>query len=848
MLFSASILFSQANNWVQITGNQTGLRPYGTLVYLPDSNSFILSMGTFEQNANQPYTEMRFNWNTGQWINLLPNDSLYGKWANLTGNTFGKGIYKEPYFGLYTIDGYLRPNLYPVRGPKAYYQYAYNSDDGRIYYYLNNKTISYDTRSRRWNDLNPATNPVLNCKGGSLALIWGAMCYDPVNQEILLFGGGGADVDSGNVGTWIYKPSNNTWTRLTLAIQPPPRAMSQMVYDAKNKTIVLFGGDHLDYLLCDTWIYDCTSRTWVEKSPSVSPPARAGHALLYLPRSKKIVLIGGYKYTSCSTWGCDPQSQLFDIWVYDVSLNSWQYLANPSLGPKYLSHVISSAMMVCDTADNILALGDTIRNWYMTAKTFKMQCDPSITDAAETIRLGIDGKTEVHRTGSYLPSFYDTNVPAVDTALNEQMLKSLTPNTWTKITPPKNHLFNRDYGYAVYDSDRDLILRWAGGHASYHGNDMPQYSPHTNRWHISHEPALPIEFNYANAMSPFNMDFYNRPMMTGHTYSTYSYDPAIKRLVLFTWRMTYLYNPATMLWEMDKQISNHPDMVDLNSYPEIRMYSSLTGTPHGTLGWIRTKPYPFTTGLFLLDPDSLKWNRLSISVSIPPFYGDNGGAAYDSKRDRVMLYRGGSDTILFYNFKTSSITKTIPQGTPANGHAGRVAAMTYDAENDVVYIQGGIYYDCENNSWKKSSVPNESVLDSYNSGMMYDPNRKIIFGNETNGEIYAMKFIKDTAAIRNEITLQFALKSNITVKPNPFNPSATFSITLNNTESAKLQIFNSQGELIKQFFQNTILTKGFHSVTWNGKNDSGKSVASGTYICKFNTRTYKSTFPILLIK
>src|SRR5262249_24960903 len=58
-------------------------------------------------------------------------------------------------------------------------------------------------------------------------------------------------------------------TCAALALQPPQRALSRMVYDPVNPQIVLFGGDQLDRLLADTWIFDCASRRWHQKQPAV---------------------------------------------------------------------------------------------------------------------------------------------------------------------------------------------------------------------------------------------------------------------------------------------------------------------------------------------------------------------------------------------------------------------------------------------------------------------------------------------------------------------------------------------------------------------------------------------------
>src|SRR5690606_24180265 len=83
-------------------------------------------------------------------------------------------------------------------------------------------------------------------------------------------------------------------TELGAAPEPPGRAHSQLACDPKNGKIVLFGGNGLDRCYGDTWVYDCKTRKWEQRFPKESPSPRAGHALVYLPKSGRIALAGGY--------------------------------------------------------------------------------------------------------------------------------------------------------------------------------------------------------------------------------------------------------------------------------------------------------------------------------------------------------------------------------------------------------------------------------------------------------------------------------------------------------------------------------------------------------------------------
>src|SRR5262249_8480748 len=84
----------------------------------------------------------------------------------------------------------------------------------------------------------------------------------------------------------------------SLALEPPQRPLSRMASASANRRIARFGGSRLDGWRADAWAFDCAAQRWYEKRPATAPAPRGGHALVYLPKSKKILLFGGYTYTS----------------------------------------------------------------------------------------------------------------------------------------------------------------------------------------------------------------------------------------------------------------------------------------------------------------------------------------------------------------------------------------------------------------------------------------------------------------------------------------------------------------------------------------------------------------------
>jgi len=74
---------------------------------------------------------------------------------------------------------------------------------------------------------------------------------------------------------------------------------------------------------------------------------------------------------------------------------------------------------------------------------------------------------------------------------------------------------------------------------------------------------------------------------------------------------------------------------------------------------------------------------------------------------------------------------------------------------------------------------------------------------------------------------------DLSIYPNPFNENNEISFTLSVPQNVKIEVFNLRGQKIK------ILTHedygiGSHSVVWDGKNQSGKNVANGTYLYKIH--------------
>jgi hypothetical protein len=84
--------------------------------------------------------------------------------------------------------------------------------------------------------------------------------------------------------------------------------------------------------------------------------------------------------------------------------------------------------------------------------------------------------------------------------------------------------------------------------------------------------------------------------------------------------------------------------------------------------------------------------------------------------------------------------------------------------------------------------------------------------------------------------------------PNPFNPTTTISFTVAQPATlVNLEIYNIKGQIVKMLINNE-LSSGSHTVVWDGKNNSGRSVTSGIYFYKMKNGDYTKTKKMILMK
>ena len=83
--------------------------------------------------------------------------------------------------------------------------------------------------------------------------------------------------------------------------------------------------------------------------------------------------------------------------------------------------------------------------------------------------------------------------------------------------------------------------------------------------------------------------------------------------------------------------------------------------------------------------------------------------------------------------------------------------------------------------------------------------------------------------------------------PNPFNPETTILFSLEKTGIVIFEVFNIRGQKVKTLINESI-NAGHHQVIWNGTDDFGRNVSSGTYFYRINAGSESLTRRMLLLK
>jgi len=495
-----------------------------------------------------------------------------------------------------------------------------------------------------------------------------------------------------------------------LDAEPPARALSMLAFDQKSGLFALFGGDHLDYLMNDLWVFDPRAERWMQRHPKLAPEPRGDH-VLKSDGQGRLILRGGYLYNTAPRpqgWASSPYVHTgTEEWTYDLATDAWSGSSAASLETAGARH---------------------------------------------------------YRNGGHLPEYFTAD-PRPDAVAHEKILAALPANTWVDLKPPLKFAGNRDWGTLGYDAERDMIYFYNGGHSAYAGTDVAHYHLATNRWDQLVEVEYPLNYIGASGSSAPGWSFNRRPWVTNHLWNSYRYHPGMKRLIV-AGRYTsscfpkgmgnpdvnlYLYDPEIGDWE-----KRAPSNVEMSC-----MGAQLLYVPgFGMIEWDR----------WLLDDQKLEWKKLEPKGKLPGSGIDFSGFVNDPKRNRVLYFSGGtyqgtpySGEVFAMAVPSLEVTSFKPEGAEHFKalYAGRENSLGTWILREVIYHPGADMFifssnlpggytaalDIAKNRWVGLKLPGPHPW-GLSSAMAYDAKRDLIYSVGTRAEVSALRLDLKTLEIK----------------------------------------------------------------------------------------------------
>jgi len=148
-----------------------------------------------------------------------------------------------------------------------------------------------------------------------------------------------------------------------------------------------------------------------------------------------------------------------------------------------------------------------------------------------------------------------------------------------------------------------------------------------------------------------------------------------------------------------------------------------------------------------------------------------------------------------------------------------------------------------NHSWQEAIFD----LSAYTGVVKF----RFLFGSDSNttGEGWYIDDIRvegDIVDADNQVYIPQSL--SLSNYPNPFNPTTTISFSIPSKQIGSLDIYNLKGQRVKSLLGKSELQAGTHHITWDGKDETGKSLASGVYFYRLTTPSGTLTQKMLMVK
>jgi FlgD Ig-like domain/FG-GAP repeat len=99
----------------------------------------------------------------------------------------------------------------------------------------------------------------------------------------------------------------------------------------------------------------------------------------------------------------------------------------------------------------------------------------------------------------------------------------------------------------------------------------------------------------------------------------------------------------------------------------------------------------------------------------------------------------------------------------------------------------------------------------------------------------------------SHVTPGVPVVSRLHIYPNPFNPETTVEFSLATSVDVQLTIFDVRGAVVRSLTRGRF-AEGTHIVSWDGRDDRDRPVASGVYFCRLVVGSFTDTKKMTVLK
>ncbi len=270
------------------------------------------------------------------------------------------------------------------------------------------------------------------------------------------------------LGSWVDRTASQTNS-------PTAGEDVALIYDPRSHRIILFGGkDDENQNSNEVWTFDLTKNLWEQININgAAPPASEDHSLIYDPLGYRVILFGG---EDGPTWN--------NTWSFDLTTFRWSDLTD-STAPKREDHTA-----IYDSRGKRMVVFGGQENDDLSNEIWTFDLDPASTAGDKWQKLTIEDEQPLAR--------YD-HAAVYDSANNRMIIyggwdeneERYLDDTWTfyfehfswrQLRTKKSYPPKRRHAVGVLDSARNWFIIQGGFGEEGYLNDVWAFDLEANTW------------------------------------------------------------------------------------------------------------------------------------------------------------------------------------------------------------------------------------------------------------------------------------------------------------------------------------------------------------------------------